>query len=585
MTPLGRKIVAAHLADHEHDENRGLKGYVKATDYALPYMSQWSRINDEDVKSELLRHINCGYLSTHGIPPTLLALKQHAQSLCALIQLLQPDVKVAEVQVDGAPFASRDFAQGGSKGKGTTSASTADDDLAMKFELNSAFDFLNDLRTPYHTDDIYHHKPLVSLINEVRGRNEVYGTDYHCPLTQIQHYSPPVTSNTTSTGQEKQPRELRPYSNLQNLLIHTNSCLERLDHEYTATGGLLSVLPTDAAHDTEELQHARTTLLGQWLLFTQHLVARMHELERSYGNALDALAGEAAIPHQVLSKLGPDGRTGRVVAYPQDQYILVNSGEDVYEYIHSLLDKREAVLQAKERVWRKNGAVGEEMWHKNPQTGAGADNGTDDNNNNSLFDQMEKVDGDLIGAYFSRGIVQVDVTTRYYRLANSGRSVLFVVPAHAVHPGVEHTRLLETQPTIMATVQPRYPPRASELEMKYNRKLREAGKIQQENLDLHSEMTSQKEQIRTLKAEMERLSHTRDALLNGLGKGEVEAKKEAETLRKRAEKAERLVRELKERKKEMQSKVSKLTKQRDSLMLAVDEDPDAEFDMNVSWDE
>lgn len=535
MTPPGRKIVAAHLADHEHDENQGLKGYVKATDYALPYMSQWSRVNNEDVQSELLRHMNCGYLSTHGVPPTLLALKQHAQSLCALIQMLQPDIKVAEVHVDGAASASNE----GSKGK--ANASSADDALGLKFELNSAFDFLNDLRTPYHNDDVYHHKPLVSLINEVRGRNEVYGTDYHCPLTDIQHHSPPVPSETTTPGQQaNQPRELRPYSNLQNLLIHTNSCLERLDHEYTATGGLLSVLPTDADHDTEELKHARTTLLGQWLLFTQHLVARMHELERSYGNALDALAGEAAIPHQVLGKLGPDGRSGRVVAYPQDQYILVNSGDDVYEYIHSLLDKREAVLQAKERVWRRNGAVGEELWHKNPQTSSGnADDGTE-----SLYEQMEKVDADLIGGYFSRGIVQVDVTTRYYRLANSGKSVLFVVPAHAVHPGVEHTRLLETQPTIMATVQPRYPPRASELESKYNRKLREAGKIQQENLDLQSEVGSAKEQIRTLKAEVERLSLARDALLNGVGKSEVEAKREAEVLRRRAERVERVVREL-----------------------------------------
>lgn len=538
MTPPGRKIVAAHLADHEDDENRGLKGYVKATDYALPYMSQWSRINDEDVKSELLRHINCGYLSTHGIPPTLLALKQHAQSLCALIQILQPDVKVGEVSVDGAT-------KGEGKASGSSAAAgTADDNLAMKFELNSAFDFLNDLRTPYHNDDIYHHKPLVSLINEVRGRNEVYGTDYHCPLTEIQHYSPPTKPTGSSSGQEDSGvREFKPYSNLQNLLNHTNACLERLDHEYTATGGLLSVLPTDAAHDTTELAHARTTLLGQWLLFTQHLVARMHELERSYGNALDVLAGEAAIPHQVLSKLGPDGRSGRAIAYPQDQYILVNAGEDVYEYIHSLLDKREAVVQAKEKVWRKNGVVGEEMWHKNPQTGSSS-LAADDGTGTGLYEEMEKVDGDLVGAYFSRGIVQVDVTTRYYRLANSGKSVLFVIPAHSVHPGVEHTRVLEQQPTIMATVQPRYPPRASELEMKYNKKIRDANKIQQENLDLQNEMGSQKEQIRTLKAEVDRLTAARDALMHGIGMDEALAKQEAEINRKRAERAERMVKQL-----------------------------------------
>ncbi|KAK3398284.1 hypothetical protein B0T20DRAFT_203948 [Sordaria brevicollis] len=582
MTPPGRKIVAAHLADHEFDENQGLKGYVKATDYTLPYMSQWSRANDDDVQSELLRHMNCNYLSTHGVPPTLLALKQHAQSLCALIQMLQPDIKVAEVDADGAASTSK------------ANASSADDALGLKFELNSAFDFLNDLRTPYHNDDVYHHKPLVSLINEVRGRNEVYGTDYHCPLTEIQHHSPPAPGEVTTTpvpGQSAadQPRELRPYANLQNLLVHTNSCLERLDHEYTATGGLLSVLPTDAEHDTEELKHARTTLLGQWLLFTQHLVARMHELERSYGNALDALAGEAAIPHQVLGKLGPDGRSGRVVAYPQDQYILVNSGDDVYEYIHSLLDKREAVLQAKERVYRRNGAVGEELWHKNPQiSGEGADDGTGAGigigGGNSLFEQMEKVDADLIGGYFSRGIVQVDVTTRYYRLANSGKSVLFVVPAHAVHPGVEHTRLLETQPTIMATVQPRYPPRASELESKYNRKLREASKIQQENLDLQSEVGSAKDQIRTLKAEVERLSLARDALLNGVGKSEVEAKREAEVLRRRAERAERVVRELQKGSSGSGGKVSSSSMGR--TLADYDDDVSDEYGegMDYDWD-
>jgi len=78
----------------------------------------------------------------------------------------------------------------------------------------------------------------------------------------------------------------------------------------------MSLLPTGEEHDADELREARKTLLGPWILFTQHLVARMHELERAYGRALDALAGEAAVPRQVLSNLGPEGRaTSRELAY------------------------------------------------------------------------------------------------------------------------------------------------------------------------------------------------------------------------------------------------------------------------------
>lgn len=77
----------------------------------------------------------------------------------------------------------------------------------------------------------------------------------------------------------------KPYSTHHNLLMHASECLEVLGHEYSATGGIMSLLPTDTTADTVNLRAARNSLVGQWLLFTQHLVARMHELETSYGQS------------------------------------------------------------------------------------------------------------------------------------------------------------------------------------------------------------------------------------------------------------------------------------------------------------
>ncbi|KAJ4294883.1 hypothetical protein N0V88_005122 [Collariella sp. IMI 366227] len=286
--------VPAHLAEHEDDKQAEPRGYVKGTDFALPYFSQWSRLTEADVKDGLLRHVNCGYLSTPGVAPTLLALKQHAQSLCMLIHGLNPTLKSAEI-AGGVPSKA---------GKKKSSSTSADlDTLAFKYELNDAFDFLTDLTVPYTNDDPHHNKPLTALVNEVRGRHEALGTTYHCPFA--------------SSDKPREPgAPQKPYANHHNLIMHANACLERLDHEFSSTGGLMSILPTTSTSTTPptdpssttphlvqpspnpDITNARNTLLGQWLHFTQSLVARMHDLERSYANTLDALAGEAAIPHQ-----------------------------------------------------------------------------------------------------------------------------------------------------------------------------------------------------------------------------------------------------------------------------------------------
>ncbi|KAL2129189.1 hypothetical protein VTI74DRAFT_8106 [Chaetomium olivicolor] len=174
MVNLNQQAVPTHLAQHEDDDPAEHRGYVKGTEYALPYFSQWSRLHEAEVQGGLLRHVNCGYLSTHGVPPTLLALKQHAQSLCMLIHALNPTPRSAEI-VGGVPA---------KEGKRKRQAEVDPDPLAFKYEVNDAFDFLNDLNVPYTNDDPDHNKPLTALINEVRDRREAHGTTCHCPFAE-----------------------------------------------------------------------------------------------------------------------------------------------------------------------------------------------------------------------------------------------------------------------------------------------------------------------------------------------------------------------------------------------------------------
>ena len=175
MAEAPKAPVPSHLAEHENDENAGQTGYIKATDFSLPYASNWSRLHNPEINQGLLRHMNCSFLSTPGRPPTLLSLKQHAQSLCILIQALNPTLHSNEILTDDptATVAAADK---------KLAAAAAADPLTLKYRRNDAFDFLTDLSTPYTNDDPNHHKPLAGLMNEVRGRHEGYGTDYHCPL-------------------------------------------------------------------------------------------------------------------------------------------------------------------------------------------------------------------------------------------------------------------------------------------------------------------------------------------------------------------------------------------------------------------
>lgn len=486
--PPIRPPVPAHLAEHEDDENGYQKGYVRGTDYSLPYYSRWSRMHEAEIYEDLLRHVNCGYLSTRGVPPTLLALKQHAQSLCVLIHSLNPTLESGEI-VLGDPSQLPPTHR-------AVDVAPVNDPLAFKHQLNDAFDFLAELSTPYTNDDPNHNKPLTGLINEVRFRHEAYGTTYHCPLDE--HIPRGAT--------EKQ----RPYANHQSLLRHANALLERLDHETSSTGGLLSLLPSSSEPDALELSDARNSLLGQWLLFTQHLVARGHELELQLSNALNALASEALIPAHYTGTLGTDALAdGKAIAFPQDRFILANAGDDVFDHLHGILDKQEALIQAKAKVWAEQGVVGKHIY----QTQRG-------------------------GEEHARGLVPVTLKTRYYRLAGQGRNTIFVVPAWENHPGVEGTREAEGKPQVVACVQPRFPVRVSELEKKYDERIEKARALENEARAVRAEGVRAFDEKKVLEEENRQLAETRDALLVAVGKGRKELAEEVQRERKRANDAE-----------------------------------------------
>ncbi|KAL1879823.1 hypothetical protein Daus18300_001661 [Diaporthe australafricana] len=410
------------------DPHAGAPGYYPATDHAIPYMSDWSRIHDDDATKATLRHLGCNYLGTQGSPPTLIALKRHAQSLAILISRLSPSVKTG--RVDGNPiFDDRVPAQDANG----VNVNTVDGRL----ELNDAFDWLADLTQPYNNDDPNHHRPLNILSNEVEGRHEVLGTAFHCPLTRVT----PRDAKEERSNPYKADVSRTPYASHHLLAMHANACLEHLDHEFSATGGILSMIPEDGqGANTAELRAAQNSLLGQLLLYVQGLALRNHEMDMTNAKMADALAGEAVVPMQHLSLAGPDGRSGREIAYPQDRWVLVNSGDDVWAHLHDALDRAEAALDARELAWAQ-----------------------DDTNNDSAW-RTDRTD-----VQHARGIVDVDISTRFYRLQGQGRSTIFVLPAFASRPATEwSTRMaLYARPTVVGTVAATWPQRASEFEKRW----------------------------------------------------------------------------------------------------------------------
>lgn len=454
----------SHDLEQEHADNNvdQQAGYYAGSDWSLPYMSPWSRVHADPELVSVLRHMNCSYLGQPGAPPTLLGLKQHAQSLAKLIMLLEPSV--TPVQVDGNN--DKDNA-----------------DARQKLVNGGAFDWLANLSVPYTSDDPNHHRPLNALLNEVRGRHDIGGTAYHCPLTEI----PPRPPQEGTLNRYYAPDVMtKPFVSHHNLVMHANECLERLDHEFSATGGLLSLVPPDGdeTQASAELTALKNSLLGQFLVFFQGLCVRTHEIQIAHAQLLDVMAGEAVAPAQALSRDGPDARKGRAVVFPQDRWVLANAGDDVFDALHRQLDRQEALYQQKMAEYKKAGVSGQTDWELHRG-----------------------------GTEYARGIIPLHVMTRYYRLAGKGHSTIFVLPASdEYHPGVKRThKAVETQPSVLSVVQPRWPERVSRWEANYQRQITQATATERDVWALRRAQTDHAQQLEGLQHEVARQARIAEA--------------------------------------------------------------------------
>lgn len=423
-------------------------GFVKATHWSKPYYSSLSH-NNPQLPFHLLEHVNCTYLSTPGRAPTLLALKQHAQSLAVLISLLAP----AQY---GGTF------EPPNEGKINGDA---------PFAAEQAWDWLNNLHVHYNTEDDAHKKPLNALTNLVKSNSDTEGPKWHCPLetTKIEHA-------------EKHPfQKYRPYESHMTLLMHANEILERLDHEYSAMGGILGIIPLKSENVEEQraLEQAKTTLIGQWILYTQNLVVRMHELEIAYGNSLDLLANEAIVPMQHTSIHGPDGRSGREIVFPQDRWILANAGEDVFTFIHQMLDRAEAHQDARDDVFADQNVLGDAAHSSN--------------------DELKY-----------RGIVKADLSTRFYRLRGSGHGPLFILPAFGDRPGTKHTRDIENRPTVVTIPQPKSKETVSAWESKHMNVDAELLKLSKDSSSLAAKVSQLESTLKIRDLEVGRLKEMQE---------------------------------------------------------------------------
>ncbi|PMD36226.1 hypothetical protein L207DRAFT_569579 [Hyaloscypha variabilis F] len=444
-------------------------GSIAGTRFACEYKSTLTceaAIHDPQLLP-LLAHVNCSYLSTYANPPTLTELKQHVQSLIVLIKALT--VTTSSAFIDNANLGP-------------------EMEDAMAFHDGETYDFLNDLNNHYNGPEtsqlqVHHSMPLNSALNTVEVA-QVIPTQTACACAASKQAPLPLTGkakqhprgqSSSSAGPTEALEVVRnicpmlhawapapnqeslPYATHQSLISHANEILELLDHEYSAKGGLLSILPPK--EQEKERKNAETTILGQLILHMQRLVIRCHDLERLYANATDAMASEALIPAQTLSRLGPDGRKGRELVYPQDRFVLVNCGEDVYSFLSNAFDRKDIQDEEIMKKHLKSGSTGEALWRQRD------------------------------GREYSRGITALDVVTRYYRIrgdekAGCANKTIFIIPAHAEHPGVKVTREIEAQPTVVAVVKPQWPERQSILEIKTRQDVKDLKVVKDEKQQL-----------------------------------------------------------------------------------------------------
>ncbi|ERT02551.1 uncharacterized protein SPSK_05194 [Sporothrix schenckii 1099-18] len=503
----------AHVYAHNFDPSVHRAGYIPGTEFALPYLSRFSMAHDDE--AGMLRHVNCSLLSTPGVPPTLIALKQHAQSLAYLIAMLNPhggDDEAVEVLVKRAKAAKsakrakrQKTGHIGDDDTGVTDGSLLRDLVSGTTDTttDNPFDWL-DLSRPYTNDaDPAHHRPLIDLVNEVKARHDVLDTTYHCPLTTYEPRNGGRYTRDRSKGKDKDDArrwdedgfdQRRPYASYHGLLLHANMCLERLDHEYAATGGLLSLLPTrrvngvsgdnnkdtstnrnknedeDEDEEAPEIKAARNTLVGQWIVFSQNLIGRTYELEAAYANAVHALRGRD---------------TGADTGAAADKWRMIHAGDDVWADVHSKLDASSTADAAWTAQRSTQGVVG----------------------GNQAAD-----------AASADRVVYVDINTRFYRTDVGGthaRGAIYVCPVGA--PGIVDAGVEDGSGRGSSAAADDADKRAdrhaaqgrhysaSALEQRYDRRLQDAGRIARANQHLAEQALQHAQALLVLRRDQERM--------------------------------------------------------------------------------
>jgi hypothetical protein len=208
---------------------------------------------------------------------------------------------------------------------------------------------------------------------------------------------------------------------------------------------------------------------------------------------MDVLAKEAVVPTETLSSLGTRGRKGREVVYPQDRFVLVNAGDDLSDFLNAEFERKEVVDTQVDKNYRDLGVTGEAIW---AQRG---------------------------GREFAKGITCIDVYTQYYRLRDNPLKTIFVIPAHEIHPGVQVTREIEQQPTVVSVVKPVWPERMSVLETKHKSEQALLNRLQYEARDKDKQIDLAKQskdfsefEITKLKGEKQMLEKKVEELLDML---------------------------------------------------------------------
>lgn len=401
------------IPDHTKDPGAGFPLFsdpvVTQTPFAPPYQSIFLRQNPDLARA--LAHINCSYLTTdkaadpHDLDsransaPTLAQLKAHARSLLLIIRSMSVGSR--------ATLADNESLTIPAAADGQDPAPLATD----FYSSLDAFDFLNDLASPYRNKDPAENEPLTSLVNQLISRPDpstgrLITTDA-CPLATVK-----ITTSGSAPASFRPGVNPLPHSQINRLMAHADELLLQIDAALSSSGGLLAALPLDLLPSDPR----RQTYIGQLIHFMRTLVGRLHVLDRDYGQALGLLAGEATIPAELKLNIEHPEQIEAPLVASQHRFI-INTAPDTYTRIWAHLRN-----SARDKVVRNSGM----------------------------------------------GILDVVLTTRYRALR--GGKTIYVTPI----PDDPMASEVVGRPTVVACAQPGFGTRTSEWERKHGAALREA---------------------------------------------------------------------------------------------------------------